>query len=191
MQAPCDIHTWNACRRPTSLIDTTRTMRKDHSTLGSGSGRQGAWNIAFLTWAKIHITDKTPIIIHENVPSFDSTMLVEIFEPQGYSFVHFENIDAPHIGEDWSRSRRFDLAFWPPRARQLCDVLEVHSKLSKALQTTSFSIDDLFCETDEDALAAEIVRQESSKCPHGSASSSGQEISIQTTKENLQDWTFS
>ena len=111
-----------------------------------------------MTWVKIHKTDLTALLSHEQVCGFDwgpcATELAEV----GYLFLHFDDISSPNRDEGLKRPRCADIAYYPEKVTQIADCMATHKWLWSKLNDIPHTLADMWIEDDEGALKKELQR---------------------------------
>jgi site-specific DNA-cytosine methylase len=75
----CAKHTLQACEHLTGLLEVSGSNCQNYSTRGKRTGKQGEHGKVLLTWSCLHKRRGTPLIVHENVRTFDGVALEELF----------------------------------------------------------------------------------------------------------------
>ncbi len=75
----CHMHAIQPCPLVTGQLEVSGSCCTDYSSRGKRDGKQGAQAKLLLTWARLHRTREMPLIIHENVRTFDQSVLEDLF----------------------------------------------------------------------------------------------------------------
>jgi site-specific DNA-cytosine methylase len=139
-------------------VDISGSSCNNWSTRGTRTGRNGVFSKFFLTWAKLHLTKQTPLIIHENVRTFDESVLTEVFGDT-YIIVPLRLSPATTGFTVLDRHRLYHILIHKTRARQVGDTAALFATLTDVLaRRASLRFEDLYLEHTPDELLFEMRR---------------------------------
>ncbi len=121
----CHVHGIQPCPLVTGQLEVSGSCCTDYSSRGKRDGKQGPQAKLLLTWARLHLERETPLIIHENVRTFDLSALEELFS-KDYTIFHIMTSPSEVGVPVLERKRVYHVMVHKRRARLLADIGECY-----------------------------------------------------------------